>query len=199
MQSRTGTIWPRVSRAGGAARLRRCALKILETDRLLLRRLKPRDLDDLAALYGDAEVRRYFPEGTLTREQTREELEWFRNGHPKHPELGLWATTLRETGEFIGRCGLLPWTLEGRDEVEVAYMIARRHWGQGLATEAAQGIVRHAVDRLGLTRLICLIDEGNAASIRVAGKLGMSFERNGKDDQGPYALYAMNGLGDRTA
>jgi ribosomal-protein-alanine N-acetyltransferase len=60
---------------------------ILETKRLSFRRLAPRDLDDLFALYSDPEIRRYFPEGTLTREQTREELERFRNGHPEHPEL----------------------------------------------------------------------------------------------------------------
>ena len=81
--------------------------------------------------------RRYFPEGTLTLEETREELEWFLNGHPSHPELGLWATVHKPTGKFIGRCGLLPWTIDGVDEVEVAYMIAKEYWGQGLATEAA--------------------------------------------------------------
>ena len=61
---------------------------ILETERLSLRRLVLGDLDELFELYGDPEMRRYFPEGTLTYEETREELEWFLNGHPEHPELG---------------------------------------------------------------------------------------------------------------
>lgn len=163
---------------------------ILETPRLRLRRLEPDDLDDLFALYSDPEVRRYFPEGTLTREETRKELEWFRNGHPEHPELGLWATVLRENDRFIGRCGLLPWTLDGRFEVEIAYMLAREYWGRGLATEAALGIRDHAVRALGRDRLICLIDRDNAASIRVAEKIGMTFEREGRDDQGPFLLYS---------
>ena len=47
------------------------------------------DLDALFALYRDRETRQYFPEGTLTYEETGEELEWFLNGHPTHPELGL--------------------------------------------------------------------------------------------------------------
>jgi [ribosomal protein S5]-alanine N-acetyltransferase len=55
-----------------------------------MRRLVASDLDDLYALYRDPVIRRYFPEGTLTLEETREELEWFLNGHPDHPELGLW-------------------------------------------------------------------------------------------------------------
>ncbi len=59
---------------------------ILETKRLILRHLEPRDLDSLFALYSDPDVRRYFPEGTLTYEETKEELEWFLNGHPKHQE-----------------------------------------------------------------------------------------------------------------
>ncbi len=44
---------------------------ILETERLLLRRLAPEDLDALYALYRDPEIRRYFPEGTLTYEETK--------------------------------------------------------------------------------------------------------------------------------
>jgi RimJ/RimL family protein N-acetyltransferase len=57
--------------------------------------------------YRDPEIRRYFPEGTLTLEETRDELAWFLNGHPDYPELGLWATIHKPTGQFIGRCGLL--------------------------------------------------------------------------------------------
>src|SRR4030067_454313 len=76
---------------------------LFDTKRLILRHLERSDLDSLFALYSDPEVRRYFPEGTLTYEETREELEWFLNGHPKHPELGLWATIHRESNHFIGR------------------------------------------------------------------------------------------------
>lgn len=79
---------------------------ILETERLVLRRLLPEDLDALYALYSDPEIRRYYPEGTLTYPETKEELEWFLNGHPAYPELGLWATVHKESGRFIGRCGL---------------------------------------------------------------------------------------------
>lgn len=167
-------------------------MNILETERLLLRRLVPADLDALYALYRDPDVRRYFPDGTLTLEETRAELEWFLNGHPRHPELGLWATILKETGQFIGRCGLLPWTIDGQFEVEIAYMLDKEYWGQGLATEAARGIAKYAHETLGLTRLICLIDHDNAASIRVAEKTGMAYEKEGVDDQGPYVLYSMN-------
>jgi RimJ/RimL family protein N-acetyltransferase len=167
-------------------------MKILETNRLFFRHLEPGDLDDLYKLYRDPEIRRYFPEGTLTCQETREELEWFLNGHPQHPELGLWATILKSSQQFIGRCGLLPWVIEGRPEVEVAYMISKEHWRQGLGTEAAQGVLDYGFEHLGLSRLICLIDRNNVASIKVATNIGMRFEKEGRDDKGPFLLYSRN-------
>jgi RimJ/RimL family protein N-acetyltransferase len=170
-------------------------VQILETERLLLRHLEPGDLEALFALYRDPEIRRYFPEGTLTLEETREELEWFLDGHPRRPELGLWATIEKASGAFAGRCGLLPWTIEGRDEVEVAYLLGREHWGRGLATEAASAIALHGFTRLGLERLVSLIDPGNLASIRVAERIGMTLERRLEDEHGPFLLYAVTRSG----
>lgn len=167
-------------------------MKILETERLLLRRLLPEDLDDLFALYRDPEIRRYFPEGTLTYEETQEELEWFLDGHPEHPELGLWATIYKETNQFIGRCGLLPWTIDDQYEVEVAYMIAKAYWRQGLATEAARAIRDYGFEQLHLSRLICLIDPENQASIKVAQNMGMTLEKISQDESGPFLVYARN-------
>ena len=167
---------------------------ILETKKLLFRRQIPGDLDDLFALYSDPEITKYIPDAPRNYEETREELEWFLNGHPKHPELGLWATIHRETGKFIGRCGLLPWTIDGRQEVEVAYTIAREYWGKGLGTEAAQGILQYGFGELGLSRLICLIDPNNIASQRVAEKIGMTLEKkvDGIDGDGiPTLIYSV--------
>jgi ribosomal-protein-alanine N-acetyltransferase len=176
-------------------------MNILETDRLFLRRLVPNDLDALYTLYRDSEMRRYFPvEGaspdrTLTYEETKEELEWFLNGHPKRPELGLWATILKENGAFIGRCGLLPWTIDEQDEVEVAYMIDKAYWGQGLGSEAARGIRDYAFERLGLSRLICMIHPENEASIGVAVNSGMALEKECVDEHGPFLVYSMTAPG----
>jgi ribosomal-protein-alanine N-acetyltransferase len=167
-------------------------MKILETPRLLLRHLVMEDLDNLFAFYSDPDVVKFIPDAPRTYEETKEELEWFMNGHPKFPELGLWATVHKETGQFIGRCGLLPWTIDGQQEVEVAFALAKPWWGQGLATEAAQGIVQYAFDHLHLMRLICLIEPDNTASIRVAIKIGMAFEKESKDEYGPFLIYSMN-------
>jgi len=166
-------------------------MKILETERLILRHFEPGDLDSLFELYSDPEVRQYFPEGTLTYEETKEELEWFLNGHPKHPELGLWATIHKETGQFIGRCGLLPSTIDQQYEVEVAYLLGKAYWGQGLGTEAARAVRDYGFEILKLPRLVCLIERDHQASVRVAEKIGMTFEKEGEDEKNPFLLYAM--------
>ena len=163
---------------------------ILRTERLDLRHLEPGDIDALYALYRDPEMRRYYPDGVRTLAQTREELEWFANGHPRRPELGLWATVERSTGAFLGRCGLLPWQIDGAQEVELAYMIDQARWGEGFATEACLGIVAHAAQALKLGRLIALVTPGNTASVRVAEKVGMRFEREMIDAFGPCLVYA---------
>jgi ribosomal-protein-alanine N-acetyltransferase len=103
---------------------------------------------------------------------------------------GLWATSLRETHEFIGRCGLLPWTIEGRAEVEVAYLLAKPHWGRGLGTEAARAILAYGFEQLHLSRLISLIDPENEASIKVAIKIGMTLEREGDIEGEPTLVYS---------
>ena len=167
-------------------------MMILETKRLLLRRFVTNDLDDLFKFYSDPDVIRYIPDAPRSYEETREELEWHRNGHPKFSELGLWATIYKETGQFIGRCGLLPWTIDGQHEVEVAFAFAKAYWGQGLATEAAQALVHYGFEHLGLSRLICLIDHDNEGSIKVATKIGMTFEKESKDEYGPFLVYAIN-------
>jgi RimJ/RimL family protein N-acetyltransferase len=166
-------------------------MEILATQRLILRHLEDRDLPELAALYADPVIRRYFPEGVLSVEETREELEWFRNGHPDHPELGLWATIERETGQFVGRCGLLPWDIDGKLEIEIAYLIDQAHWGRGFGAEAALALVGYGFEQLKLGRLIALIDPANTASVRVAESAGLRFEREGDIAGGFCALYSI--------
>lgn len=169
-------------------------MKILETNRLILRHQVLTDLDDLYALYCNPDVIRYIPDAPRSYKEAREELEWFMAGNSEHPELGLWATIHKETGKFIGRCGLLPWTIEGQEVVEIAYTLSQEYWGQGLATEAAKGILQYGFEQMHLSRLICLIDPTNIASQRVAEKIGMTLEKevDGIDGDGyPTLIYSI--------
>ena len=167
---------------------------LLETPRLYFRRPVVADLDDYIALYRHPQVTRYIPDAPRNDQEVREEVEWFLKGHPRRPELGLWAAIHKRSGRFAGRCGLLPWTIEGQDEVEVAYTIAPEFWGQGLATEAARGIVAYAFQTLHLPRLIAMIEPENAASQRVAEKAGLRLEKRVEGMEGdtnPFFIYAI--------
>jgi len=167
---------------------------ILETARLLLRHLDMNDVEALYAFYQDIEIRRYFPDGVLSYDDTREELEWYMNGHPQYPKLGLWATVHKPSGKFIGRCGLLPWEIDGKLEIEIAYLLGKEFWHQGFATETAQGIMSYGFEKLHLTRLICMMHPENIASQKVAERIGMKFENQVDDiagDNFPTLIYAI--------
>lgn len=165
---------------------------ILETPRLILRHQVLSDLDDLWALYCDPEITKYIPDAPHSREEAQEELEWHMHGHPRNPQLGLWATIHKATGKFIGRCGLLPWEIDGQAEVEVAYTLSRAWQGQGLGSEAAQAILNYGFERLSLSRLICLIDPENIPSQKVAERIGMQFEKEARDEYGPFWVYSIS-------
>ena len=149
---------------------------VMETDRLALRHLTLEDLDALAAIQSDPEVMRYFTSGPRSRDETLRDLERCMALQVEHG-YSLWAVTDRSDDSLIGRCGLLPQSLQGREEVEIAYLIARTHWGRGLATEAARAIRDHGFHRLGLDRLVSIINRDNLASRRVAEKVGLRPER----------------------
>lgn len=167
-------------------------MPVLETERVLLRRLRPDDLEPLFALYRDPDIRRYFPEGTLTHAETSAELDWFVNGgDPQHPKLGLWAAIEKTSGAFIGRSGLIPWEIGGETEIEIAYLLAKSHWGRGLGTEIARALVRHGFETLSLERLTALIDPDNEPSRRTALAAGLRFERHLLHEGTPCNIHAI--------
>jgi RimJ/RimL family protein N-acetyltransferase len=147
---------------------------IAETERLILRPIEPEaDLGAYAALNADPQVARYLGSGVpRSLEQTRDEISRV-TGRYVSRGYGLWATVRKSDGAFLGRCGLLDWTIDGRDEVEVAYALLREHWGHGYATEAAVAVREWAFAYLDVDRLVSLVVPENEASKNVARKNGM--------------------------
>jgi len=94
----------------------------------------------------------------------------------KYPKgLGYWSVQRKEEPrDFLGWILLLPYRAVG-EETEVGWRFVRTSWGYGYATEAASVAVQHAFDTVGTAYLVADIDPRNAASIRVAEKLGMRF------------------------
>ncbi len=151
----------------------------LETERLVLRPLDRGDLDELCRLNADPEVMRYIMDGaTLDRVQTAERLESMIAHWDEHG-FGLFAVARRETGELTGWTGLATPTFlpEVLPAFEIGWRLARRFWGEGIATEAAQEVVRVAFGELRLHHLLSIRHVDNTASGRVMEKLGFRFDR----------------------
>jgi len=164
---------------------------VLETPRLILREQTMDDLDQVAAFAADPEVMRYLGTGGVrSRDEAKEALEWMVERYDEDG-FGMWATVDRVTGRWIGRCGLLLHQIDGTTETEVAYALIRDAWGHGYATEATAAIRDHAIGTLGRRRLISLIHHGNDASVNVATKLGMRYERDVPFRGITVAMYAL--------
>lgn len=162
----------------------------LETDRLTLRPLALRDLDQMATLLGDAEGLRFWgppldragATGWIERNVARYERDGF----------GRCAIILRSTGELVGDCGLVRTEVEGADEVELGWIVRRSHWGRGFATEAGRAWLEYGLSTLRLGRVVSMIVEPNIASRRVAEKLGMAVERTALWGGQPHLMYAIS-------
>ena len=152
----------------------------LETERLVLRRWDlDADLDPFAAMCADPEVMRYIGDGsTQTRAQCADRLFAF-EAVWRERGMGLFATELTTAGEMIGFAGLaIPDFLpEIMPSVEIGWRLARAHWGQGYATEAARAVLEYGFERVGLDRIVSVHAVGNEASANVMRKIGMHFER----------------------
>jgi [ribosomal protein S5]-alanine N-acetyltransferase len=124
------------------------------------------------AMHTDAEVRRYVGGRAWGKEEA---VERFRRGWVGRPKgkYGLWATIIKETGEYIGSCGLShPQTVNGP---RLGYYIARQYWGRGLATEASRAFLEYGFQKLRLKKIYADVEKGHAASERILRKLGFEW------------------------
>ncbi|MCB8922210.1 MAG: GNAT family N-acetyltransferase [Ardenticatenaceae bacterium] len=151
---------------------------ITETKRLLLRQFHAFDSDAMERVFGDAEVMRFGP-GVQSKAWVRDWLRWCREENYQKLGFGPWAVVAKDLGQVIGYCGLFYFAdIDGRSEIEMGYRLARSFWGCGYATEAVTAVRDYAFTILCLPRLVALIDPQNTASLRVAAKAGMYYEKD---------------------
>ncbi len=145
---------------------------ILETERLVLRRLTQADFGNLCRTLQDSQAM-YAYEGAFTDAEVQT---WLDRQLARYDQLGfgLWAVILKETGEFAGQCGLTvqPWKSE--EVLEIGYLFERRFWHKGYCTEAARACKDYAFTVLGATEVCSIIRDTNAASQAVAIRNGMT-------------------------
>jgi RimJ/RimL family protein N-acetyltransferase len=147
---------------------------VLETERLVLDTWQSPDWTVFRPIATDVEVMRYITGGVpWSDEQIRSFVDREVKVYSERT-FCRWKLLAKPAGEMIGFCGVGFW----RDEPvpEIGWWLARRFWGRGLATEAAEVALRDAFERARLDRIISIARPANKASTRIMEKLGLNLE-----------------------
>lgn len=152
-------------------------IELVETERLILLRPAPSDIDDLYRFYTDPRTMATL--GGLRSPELTHDLAERIIIHWKLHAFGAWIVREAATGRFMGRGGLRLMLLEGRPEIELGYGFLPEFWGRGFATELGRVAVQVGFEHLAARDLCCFTEPTNRASLNVMTKLGFTFERDG--------------------
>ena len=151
-------------------------VRVLETDRLILRWFEPGDGPFILDLLNQPSFVHFIGDrGVRTIKEARDYLSEGPGQSYMEHGFGLNMVELNEDRAPIGMCGLLK--RPTLDDVDLGFAFMPKFWGQGYAFEAAAATLAHGREALGLERIVAITDPENQASIRLLEKLGMSFER----------------------
>jgi RimJ/RimL family protein N-acetyltransferase len=151
-------------------------LKILETDRLILRRLSVEDAEFILSLLNEPSFLLYIGDkGVRTIAGARDYILQGPIHSYERFGFGLYLAELKDDGTPIGICGLLK--REALADVDIGFAFLPQFWKKGYAFESASAVLSYGKDALGLKRIVAITDSDNKGSINVLGKLGLRFER----------------------
>ena len=154
---------------------------IAETKRCIIREFSMQDLDALYDMYQEAGMTDYM-EALYCYEEEREYQKAYIENMYRFYGYGMWLVFEKETGELVGRAGIEhSEKLEG--EFELGYAVRTKYQKQGYAFEACQAIIAYAATELEISKLHCLIQKDNTKSIKLAKKMGFSFEKELLDEE----------------
>lgn len=145
---------------------------IIETSRLSLREMQQDDYSSLCKILQDADVM-YAYEGIFSDVEVQDWLDKQIRNYKKYG-FGLWAVTLKTTGEMIGQCGLTMQNYKDNQVLEVGYLFQKAFWHNGYATEAAIACRDYAFETLNADEVFSIIRDSNIASQNVAKRNGMT-------------------------
>jgi len=142
----------------------------LETERLIINNLSLDDFDFLTDLDADPLVRKFIDGKVKTINETRQYLSENIDGYLRHG-FGRYAVRVKEDLKPIGICGFL---MENYG-VDFGYRFSQSAWGQGIAKEAGNSVIRYGVDRLKLKKIVGIVLPDNIASEKVLISCGFTF------------------------
>lgn len=163
----------------------------IETPRLYLREFMPKDKEVFSAILKDPVTMVEWPAPYDDEAVDR----WLERGQRyKGSGLGRWMVILKETNEVIGDCGVWEAEVNGKREFDLGYILDHKHWGKGLAAEAASAFLDHAYRNTNADRIVANMAESHSRSAKVAEKIGMVLEStfvNAKNRDYPTRLYSV--------
>lgn len=149
---------------------------ILETERLILRKLSPDDAEFVLALLNEPSFLRYIGDKRVRDlDDARQYIltgpvaSYERNG------FGLYLVELKENGIPIGISGLVK--RDTLPDADIGFAFLPAYWSKGYAVESAAAVMNYAREVLGLTRIVAITSPDNEASAKLLGKIGLRFER----------------------
>jgi RimJ/RimL family protein N-acetyltransferase len=150
-------------------------LIVLETDRLVLRRLTLNDAPFILGLLNEPSFLRFIGDRGVKDLQTARQylLKGPIASYDKFG-FGLFLVFLKDSGDAIGMCGLLK--RDTLPDVDVGFAFLPAHWRKGYAFESASAVLGHGRKAFGLKRIVAITSPDNVASIGVLEKLGLKFE-----------------------
>ena len=160
----------------------------IKTKRLILREYTYDDFDALYEILSDEETMKHY-EKPYDEKGVKRWLDWSIDNYKKYG-FGLWAIELRETGEFIGDCGLTMQNIDGEQLPEIGYHINKRHWRRGYASEAARAVRDLAFTNTDFPCLYSYMTASNLPSYSTAAAAGLKRIKEYNDEKGvPHLVY----------
>jgi RimJ/RimL family protein N-acetyltransferase len=151
-------------------------LKVLETDRLILRGLSINDAEFILELLNDPSWLQFIGDkGVRTLDDARDYI--LKGPVEMYARLGfgLYLTELKEGGVPIGICGLIK--RDSLEDVDIGFAFLPRFWAKGYAYESASAVMGYGKHVLGLKRIVAITSPDNHSSAKLLEKLGLQFER----------------------
>ena len=145
---------------------------IIKTKRLILREYTYNDFEELYKILSDPITMKHYPK-PYDEKGTKRWIEWNLDNYERYG-FGLWAIELRETGEFIGDCGITIQNINGEMLPEVGYHINKNHWQKGYAKEAGKAVIEWGFKNTNYTALYSYMNAENVASYSTAVSIGMT-------------------------
>jgi RimJ/RimL family protein N-acetyltransferase len=150
--------------------------QVLETDRLILRRITVEDAEFILQLLNEPSFLQFIGDkGVRTVAEARKYIVAGPIRSYEQFGFGLYLAELKEMPVPIGMCGLLK--RESLDDVDIGFAFLPQFWRQGYAFESAAAALAYGRSVIGLNRIVAITNPDNLGSINVLEKLGLGFER----------------------